>query len=180
MFVPAAVAILVAVENSPCAWSGIVSAAHLYAGCTVKDVNTHVRRAVAGDVPSLIELWYSWIEAKRGTRGFSELYENRAAEIEWPRLLEEHEILVVEEDGHLTAMAAMVTESRDKGVVKLCPFAYEEAHDAVLLLTAATNAARDAGASRVEYEALAGDRIFKAVGEETGFKGAFVLLSHLL
>ena len=174
------VARLAAVENSPCGWSGIVSAAHLYAGCTVKGVNTHVRRAVAGDVPSLIELWGSWIEAKRGTRGFSELYESRAAEIEWSRLLEDHEVLVVEVDGRLTALAAMVTENHNQGVVKLCPFAYEEEHGAVLLLKATTNAARAAGASRVEYEALAGDRIFKAVGEETGFKGAFVLLSHLL
>jgi hypothetical protein len=146
----------------------------------MKDMKPVVRRAATADIPELEVLWSSWIAAKRGTRGFNELYGGQAESVEWLRLLERHTALVVEEDGSVSGVAVLFSAGSAGDVVELQPFAFETEAGALLLLEAATTTARDSGALRIEYSALAGDRLFKSVGEETGFKGAYVQLSHPL
>ncbi len=139
-----------------------------------------MRRANYEDVSLLEELWAVWIESKRGSRGFEELYQGRLETIDWSALLAASTVLVVESDGGLTALGALERHEGCREVVELQPFAYCDQNGALLLLEGAAGVAQAEGAVRIEYSALAGDRLFKSAGEESGFKGAYVLLSRRL
>jgi hypothetical protein len=139
-----------------------------------------VRKATREDAPALEALWKDWVDSKRGTRGFSELYPGTPEEIAWEWLLLEHTVLLVEDAGVLSAFASLTPDVIAPEVVQLQPFAFKDSASGVALLEFASDVVRGAGGARVEYAALAGDRVFKAVGEETGFKGAYVLLSRPL
>ncbi len=139
-----------------------------------------MRRATYEDKSVLEELWAVWIESKRGSRGFEELYQRGLETVDWDALLDVSTVLVVESDGRLTALGALTRNAGSREVVELQPFAYSEQDGALLLLEGAAGVAQAEGAVRIEYSALAGDRLFKSAGEESGFKGAYVLLSRRL